>query len=51
VDEHVSSMGDIVSCSKRKWHGICTQAEKDARDTAEFSAAKHSCMEELLQQR
>ncbi|XP_024636081.1 kinesin-like protein KIN-5C isoform X2 [Medicago truncatula] len=49
VDEHVSSMGDIVSCSKRKWHGICTQAEKDARDTAEFSAAKHSCMEELLQ--
>ncbi|XP_045809154.1 kinesin-like protein KIN-5C [Trifolium pratense] len=50
LDEHVSSMGDILSCSKRKWHSICTQAEKDARDTAEFSTTKHGYMEELLQQ-
>jgi kinesin family protein 11 len=51
MDEHVSSMGDILSCSKTKWQRICTQAEKDARDTAEFSVAKHGYMEELLQQR
>ncbi|GAU49061.1 hypothetical protein TSUD_25190, partial [Trifolium subterraneum] len=50
MDEHVSSMGDILSCSKRKWDSICTQAEKDARDTAEFSVTKHGYMEELLQQ-
>lgn len=51
LDEHVSSMGDILSSSKTKWRGICTQAEKDARDTAEFSSAKHGYMEGLIQQR
>ncbi|KAK2400965.1 kinesin protein KIN-5D [Trifolium repens] len=51
MDEHVSSMGDILSCSKIKWQSICMQAEKDVRDTAEFSVAKHGYMEELLQQR
>ncbi|KAK2400964.1 Kinesin-like protein KIN-5C [Trifolium repens] len=50
MDEHVSSMGDILSCSKIKWQSICMQAEKDVRDTAEFSVAKHGYMEELLQQ-
>ncbi|CAL5207412.1 unnamed protein product [Lathyrus oleraceus] len=49
LDEHVSSMGDILSGSKKKWRGICTQAEKDAKDTAEFSTAKHGYMEELIQ--
>ncbi|CAI8602433.1 unnamed protein product [Vicia faba] len=49
LDEHVSSVGDILSGSKKKWRGICTQAEKDAKDTAEFSVAKHGYMEELIQ--
>ena len=51
LDSHVSSVGDIVSHAKRKWQAFCMQAEKDARETADFSAAKHCQMEVLLQQR
>ncbi|KAJ1379844.1 P-loop containing nucleoside triphosphate hydrolase [Sesbania bispinosa] len=50
LDGHVSSMEDIVTSAKRKWQGFCTQAEKDTTDTADFSAAKHCRLEELLQQ-
>lgn len=51
LDGHVSSVGDVLSRAKRKWQGFCTQAEKDTRDTADFSAAKHCRMEILMQQR
>lgn len=51
LDGHVSSVGDIVTHAKRKWQAFCTLAEKDTRDTADFSAAKHCRMEALLQQR
>ncbi|XP_061366744.1 kinesin-like protein KIN-5C isoform X2 [Gastrolobium bilobum] len=50
LDGHVSSMGDIVTHAKRKWQAFCLQAEKDAKDTADYSAAKHCRMEVLLQQ-
>ncbi|XP_057425345.1 kinesin-like protein KIN-5C [Lotus japonicus] len=50
LDGHVSSVGDVLSRAKRKWQGFCTQAEKDTRDTADFSAAKHCRMEILMQQ-
>ncbi|KAK7337255.1 hypothetical protein VNO77_17820 [Canavalia gladiata] len=50
LDGHVSSMGDIVSHAKRKWQAFCVQAEKDAKDTADYSAAKHCRMEVLMQQ-
>lgn len=51
LDGHVSSMGDIVSHAKTKWQSFCTQAEKDAKGTSDFSVAKHCRMAELLQQR
>ncbi|CAL0317032.1 unnamed protein product [Lupinus luteus] len=50
LDAHVSSMGDIVSLAQRKWQAFCTLADKDNRDTADFSAVKHCHMEALLQQ-
>ncbi|KAG5043914.1 hypothetical protein JHK87_007829 [Glycine soja] len=49
LDGHVSSMGDIVTNAKRKWQAFCVQAEKDAKDTADDSAAKHCRMEKLIQ--
>ncbi|CAL0310527.1 unnamed protein product [Lupinus luteus] len=49
LDGHVASVGDIVTHAKRKWQTYCVQAEKDAKDTADYSAAKHCRMEELLQ--
>lgn len=51
LDGHVSSVGDIVTNAKRKWQSFCVQAEKEAKDTADYSAAKHCRMEVLLQQR
>ncbi|RDX94099.1 Kinesin-like protein KIN-5C, partial [Mucuna pruriens] len=50
LDGHVSSMGDIVTNAKRKWQAFCVQAEKDAKDTADYSAAKHCRMEALMKQ-
>ncbi|XP_028784778.1 kinesin-like protein KIN-5C [Neltuma alba] len=50
LDGHVSSVGEIMTHAKRKWQAFCTQAEKDANDTADYSAVKHCRMEELLQQ-
>lgn len=49
-DGHVSSVEDITTNAKRKWQSFCIQAEKDAKDTADYSAAKHCRMEVLLQQ-
>lgn len=51
LDGHVSSVGDIVTNGKRKWQAFCEHAEKDAKDTADYSAAKHCRMEVLMQQR
>ena len=51
LDGHVSSMGDIATNAKRKWEAFCVQAEKDTRDTADYSAVKHCRMEVLMQQR
>jgi len=51
LDGHLSSMGDIVTKAKRKWQAFCVQAEKDAKDTSDFSAARHCRMEVLMQQR
>lgn len=50
LDGHVSSMGDIVTNAKRKWEAFCVQAEKDVKDTADYSAVKHCRMEVLMQQ-
>ncbi|KAK2364397.1 kinesin protein KIN-5D [Trifolium repens] len=47
---HASSVGDIATSAKRKWQSFCIQAEKEAKDTADYSAAKHCRMEVLLQQ-
>ncbi|XP_039042177.1 LOW QUALITY PROTEIN: kinesin-like protein KIN-5C [Hibiscus syriacus] len=48
-DGHVSSMEGITTDAKRKWQAFAMQAEKDAKDTADYSAAKHCRIEELLQ--
>ncbi|GMI96676.1 hypothetical protein like AT2G36200 [Hibiscus trionum] len=49
LDGHVSSMEGITTDAKRKWQAFATQAESDAKDTADYSAAKHCRIEELLQ--
>ncbi|KAJ7971578.1 Kinesin-like protein [Quillaja saponaria] len=49
LDGHVSSMEGITIDAKRKWQAFSVQAEKDAKDSADYSAVKHCCMEELLQ--
>ncbi|XP_039030627.1 kinesin-like protein KIN-5C [Hibiscus syriacus] len=50
LDGHVSTMEGITTDAKRKWQAFAMQAEKDAKDTADYSAAKHCRIEELLQQ-
>lgn len=49
-DSHISSVGGITSDAKRKWQSFSAQAEKDAKDGEDYSAAKHCRMEVLLQQ-
>ncbi|XP_071719965.1 kinesin-like protein KIN-5C [Rutidosis leptorrhynchoides] len=49
LDEHVSSVDGITSDAKRKWQEFSMQAENDAKDNADFSAAKHCRVELLLQ--
>ena len=41
----------VTTDAKRKWQEFSMQAENDAKDAADFSAAKHCRMELLLQQR
>ncbi|XP_059646666.1 kinesin-like protein KIN-5C [Cornus florida] len=50
LDGHVTSMEGITTDAKRKWQEFSMQAENDAKDGADFSAAKHCRMELLLQQ-
>lgn len=50
LDGHVSSMKVITTEAKRKWEEFSMEAEKDAKDSADFAAAKHCRMELLLQQ-
>lgn len=50
VDEYTSSMAGITKDAKRKWEEFSKQAENDAKDGADFTAAKHCRMELLHQQ-
>lgn len=50
LDGHVSSMEGITTDAKRKWQEFSTQAENDAKESADYSAAKHCRIEILLQQ-
>ncbi|XP_068661663.1 kinesin-like protein KIN-5C isoform X2 [Aristolochia californica] len=50
VDEHSSKMNNITCDAKRKWHTFSSQAENKAEESRVFMAAKHCCMEGLLQQ-
>lgn len=49
LDGHVSSVEGITTDAKRKWQEFSLQAENDAKDHADFSAAKHCRIELLLQ--
>ncbi|KAK4749918.1 hypothetical protein SAY87_027367 [Trapa incisa] len=49
LDCHVSSMDGITTDAKRKWQAFVMQAENDAKESADYSAAKHCRMELLLQ--
>ena len=49
LDGHVSSMEGITTDAKRKWQEFSMQAENDAKDSADFSAAKHCRLELLIQ--
>ena len=51
LDNHASIVESVTSEAKRKWHTFSLQAENDAKDGADFSAAKHCRMEHFLQQR
>lgn len=44
-------MEGIATDAKRKWQAFAMQAENDAKDGANYSAAKHCRMELQLQQR
>ncbi|KAI6674070.1 hypothetical protein NL676_001976 [Syzygium grande] len=50
LDGHVSSLEGISTDAKRKWQEFSSQAENEAKDSADYSAAKHCRMELLLQQ-
>ncbi|MFS8029311.1 putative kinesin-like protein [Helianthus anomalus] len=49
LDGHVSSIEGSTMDAKRKWQEFSLQAENDAKDSADFSAAKHCRFELLLQ--
>ncbi|KAL8259949.1 hypothetical protein R6Q59_027902 [Mikania micrantha] len=49
LHEHASSIERITTDAKRKWQEFSLQAENDAKDNADFSAAKHCRFEFLLQ--
>ncbi|XP_022744590.1 kinesin-like protein KIN-5C [Durio zibethinus] len=50
LDGHFSSMEGITTDAKRKWQAFAVQAENNAKDGADYSAAKHCRMEALVQQ-
>lgn len=43
-------MKSVTSEAKQKWYTFSLQAENEAKDGADFSAAKQCRMEHLLQQ-
>ncbi|XP_021892543.1 kinesin-like protein KIN-5C [Carica papaya] len=49
LDGHVSMMNGIATDAKRKWEAFSMQVENNAKDGADYSAAKHCRMEILLQ--
>ncbi|KAL2900174.1 Kinesin-like protein KIN-5C [Bienertia sinuspersici] len=49
LDKHLSSVEGFTSDAKRKWQTFSMQAENNANDAADFSAAQHCSMELLLQ--
>ncbi|KAI3694582.1 hypothetical protein L1987_77549 [Smallanthus sonchifolius] len=49
LDGHVSLIEGTTTDAKRKWQEFSLQAENDAKDNADFSAAKHCRFELLLQ--
>ncbi|XP_023734741.1 kinesin-like protein KIN-5C isoform X1 [Lactuca sativa] len=49
LDGQVSSFERITSDAKRKWEEFSTQAENDAKESADFAAAKHCRFESVLQ--
>ncbi|XP_010553387.1 PREDICTED: kinesin-like protein KIN-5C [Tarenaya hassleriana] len=50
LDGHVSALNNLATDAKRKWETFSMQAESDAKEGADYSAAKHCRMELLLQQ-
>ncbi|KAI7734063.1 hypothetical protein M8C21_014611 [Ambrosia artemisiifolia] len=50
LDQQVSSFDRITSSAKRKWQDFSMQAENDAKENADFAAAKHCRFETVLQQ-
>lgn len=50
LDGHISSIEGITTDAKRKWQSFSSQAENDANDGADYSAAKHCRIELLVQQ-
>ncbi|KAF9680860.1 hypothetical protein SADUNF_Sadunf06G0165500 [Salix dunnii] len=50
LDVHVTSMESVSTDAKRKWQEFSMQADDDAKDIADYSAAKHCRLESLLQQ-
>ncbi|CAN8287444.1 unnamed protein product [Cochlearia groenlandica] len=50
MEEHVSTVNSLANDAKRKWETFSTQSETDARDGADFSAAKHCRIESLFQE-
>ncbi|KAK1412771.1 hypothetical protein QVD17_34272 [Tagetes erecta] len=49
LERHVSSLDRTTSDAKRKWQDFCLQAENDAKENADFAAAKHCRFESVLQ--
>ncbi|CAN6480374.1 unnamed protein product [Victoria cruziana] len=47
--QHVSVIEGVTHDAKRKWEEFSAKADNDARDTADFSAAKHCRLEDYLQ--
>ncbi|KAF3782104.1 kinesin-related protein [Nymphaea thermarum] len=47
--QHVSVIEGVTHDAKRKWEEFSAKADNDAKDTADFSAAKHCRLEDYLQ--
>ncbi|KAI4364061.1 hypothetical protein MLD38_020200 [Melastoma candidum] len=49
LDSHVSSMEGITTDAKRKWHEFHTQAENEASESCDYTAAKHCHIQSLFE--